>query len=218
MQQGVRSDTCGLLLIHWFAIPHTYTQRHTAHSGTDRLTHPYKYILTPPAMCLQQLSALRFILHWFSYFHILFYFLIHWFILLSLMFFPFKNYSLVEVIYLLIICSNLNFFMWNTNNTDRNCVNKQNTHTHTHTHTHTYIHANAEHSEKDNTANGVPTKSLVAFEFFYSATEASNDVTTFFNLKFITTQKLGLFWENITCQQSSKSRRFHWMFIEVCRK
>ena len=30
---------------------HTYTQRHTAHTGTNRLTHPFKYTLTPPLSC-----------------------------------------------------------------------------------------------------------------------------------------------------------------------
>ena len=48
-----------------------------------------------------------------------------------------KNYSLVKVIYLLIKCYKTRFFLSNTNNTNRNGVNKQNTHTHTHTHTHT---------------------------------------------------------------------------------
>ena len=51
--------------------------------------------------------------------------------------FIFKNYSLMEVIYLLIRFSETNFFPRNTKNTDRNGVNKQNTHTHTHTHTRT---------------------------------------------------------------------------------
>ena len=48
--------------------------------------------------------------------------------LLFTMSFLFKNYSLVKATYLLIN---------NTDNTDRNGVNKQNKHTHTHTHTHT---------------------------------------------------------------------------------
>ena len=64
--------------------------------------------------------------------------------------FLFKNYSLVEVIYLLIRCYKTRFFLRNTNNTDRNGVNKQNTHTHTHTHT----HAHTKHSEKGNTGKG----------------------------------------------------------------
>ena len=40
--------------------------------------------------------------------------------------------------HLLIRCYKTRFFLWNTNNTDRNGINKQNTtHTYTHTHTHT---------------------------------------------------------------------------------
>ena len=53
------------------------------------------------------------------------------------MFLYFKNYSLVEVIYLLIRFNKTKFFLQNTKNTDGNCVNQLNTHTHTHTHTHT---------------------------------------------------------------------------------
>ena len=52
--------------------------------------------------------------------------------------FLFKNYSLVKVMYLLIRCNKTRFFLGNTNNTNRNGVNKQNTHTYTHTHTHTH--------------------------------------------------------------------------------
>ena len=48
------------------------------------------------------------------------------------MFFLFKNYSLAEVIYLLITCNKTKFFMWNTNDTDKNGVNKQDTHIPTH--------------------------------------------------------------------------------------
>ena len=44
----------------------------------------------------------------------------------------FKNYSLLKFIYLLIRCSKTRFFLWNTNITDSNGVNKQNAHTHTH--------------------------------------------------------------------------------------
>ena len=67
--------------------------------------------------------------------------------LLSTMPFLFKNYSLVEVIYLLTRCYKTRFFLWNTNNTDRNGVNKQKKKTHTHTHT--------KHSEKYNTGKDV---------------------------------------------------------------
>ena len=102
---------------------HTYTQRYTAYSGTNRLTHPYKCILTPPAMCSQQLS----VLHW----------IIHWYQKRSIMYFLLKNQSLVESVYLFIRCNKTRFFLRKTNNTDRNGVNKQNTHT--------------KHLEKDNT-------------------------------------------------------------------
>ena len=55
--------------------------------------------------------------------------------------FLFKYYSLVKVMYLLISCCKTRFFLWNTNNTNRNGVNIQNKHTHTHkTNTHTRIH------------------------------------------------------------------------------
>ena len=37
-------------------------QIHAAHSGTDRLTHPQKNILTPPVKCSQQRS----VLHWLN--------------------------------------------------------------------------------------------------------------------------------------------------------
>ena len=43
--------------------------------------------------------------------------------------------KIIHFCLLLIRCYKTNFFLWNTNNTDRNGVNKQNTHTHTHTHT-----------------------------------------------------------------------------------
>ena len=43
--------------------------------------------------------------------------------------FHFKTYSLVESVYLFIRCNKTRFFLQNTNNTDRNGVNKQNTHT-----------------------------------------------------------------------------------------
>ena len=44
----------------------------------------------------------------------------------------FKNFSLVEVIYLLIRFDKSKFYPWNTHNTDGNRVNKQKTHTHAH--------------------------------------------------------------------------------------
>ena len=98
-----------------------------------------------------------------------------------------KNYSLVESVYLFIRCNKTKFFLRNTNNTYRNGVNKQNTHT--------------KHLEKDNIRKGGPTMILDAFEFFCfdSAREASNDVNTFLNLRFIKKQKPAVFLRNIIC-------------------
>ena len=47
------------LLAFYFDITHPHIK---THSWTNRLTHPYKYILTPPVMCSQQL----FVLHWLN--------------------------------------------------------------------------------------------------------------------------------------------------------
>ena len=74
-------------------------------------------------MCSQQLSLLLWIR---SSLHIK--------NLLSGMSFFFLNYLLAKVIYLLIRCYKTRFILRNKSNTDRNGVNKQNTHT-THTHT-----------------------------------------------------------------------------------
>ena len=92
-----------------------------------------------------------------------------------------KNYSLVESVYLFIRCNKTKFYQRNTINTDRNGVNKQNRHT--------------KHLEKDNIGRGGPTMSLDAFEFLFfdSAREASNDVKTFLNLRFIKKQKPAAF-------------------------
>ena len=51
-----------------------------------------------------------------------------------------KNYSLVEVVYLFIKCNKTKFLPWNTDNTDRNVVNKQKGHT--------------KHLQKDNIGKG----------------------------------------------------------------
>ena len=60
------------------------------------------------------------------------------------------------------------------------------------------------HLEKYNTGNGGGggglTMSLDAYEFLFfdSSKEASNDASTFLNLKFIKKQKPAVFWQNIT--------------------
>ena len=115
--------------------------------------------------------------------------------LISKVYFPmsflFKNYSLVEVVYFHIRCNKTKFFLWNTNNTDKNDANKKNTHT--------------KHLEKDNTGKeggrGGSNNEPGCFWIFVFdiAKEASNEVTTFLNLRFITKQKPASFWENITC-------------------
>ena len=47
-----------------------------------------------------------------------------------------QNYSIVEVIHLLIGFNKTTSLLRNTKNSGGNCINGQNTHTHTHTHTH----------------------------------------------------------------------------------
>ena len=39
--------------------PTTLIWYHTSHTGVNRLTHPYKYILASPVICSQQLSVLH---------------------------------------------------------------------------------------------------------------------------------------------------------------
>ena len=75
--------------------------------------------------------------------------------------------------------------MRNTNNTDRNSVNKQNTHT--------------KHLEKDNTGNGGYKYEPGCFWnlFLDSAREASNDFNIFLNFRFIKKQKTAVFFEKI---------------------
>ena len=110
------------ILIHvvfcWYLdlISHTHKQRQRTHSGVCRLANPYNIFLHQLLHTHQQLS----LLHWMNNS------LISKFTFCNS--FLFKNYSLAKVIYLLIICNKTRFFLWNTNNTDRNGVNKQ-THT-----------------------------------------------------------------------------------------
>ena len=86
-------------------------------------------MFTPPVMCSQQLSLLQ----WMNN------------SLISKFYFPqclfFSKLFTCESIYLLIRCYKTGFFIWNTNNTDGNGVNKQNI-------------THREQSEKDNTGKG----------------------------------------------------------------
>ena len=132
---------------------HTHTHKNTQHTQTNRLTHPYKYILTPSAMCSQQLSVLHWIIPSKIYFS---------------MSFLFKKYSLVEVVYLFIRCHKTKFFLWKTNNTDKNGVNKQNRHTHT------------KYLQKDNTekGSGVPHVGLSTSEFLFLTAQKKQVMTS----------------------------------------
>ena len=117
--------------------------------------------------------------------------------MLSTISFLLKNYSLVENLYLFIRCNKTKFFLGNTNNADRNGVHKENTHT--------------KHLEKDNIGKGGATMSLDTFEFLFfdSAREASNDVDTFLNLRFIKKQKSAGFLRKYYMLTTSKLRMFH---------
>ena len=66
------SDVDVFLLVLWFSITHTQTHTHKDIQYTlwaSRLTHPYKYIFTSPAMCSQQLPLLHYMIKW----------IIHWY-------------------------------------------------------------------------------------------------------------------------------------------
>ena len=63
-----------------------------------------------------------------------------------------ENYSLVESAYLFIRWNNTKFFLRNTYDTDRNGVNKQNTHT--------------KHLQKDNAGKGGANYEAGCFRFF----------------------------------------------------
>ena len=115
-----RFDTDGIVFAIILIWCHKHRQIHIEHTGTNIFTQTYKYILTPPVMCAQQLP----LLHWMNNF------LIQNFILqrstVSLLF---KNYSLVEAIHLLIRFNKTKSFLWNIKTGDRNGINEQNTQT-----------------------------------------------------------------------------------------
>ena len=98
-----------------------YATKHRAHSrAVDCHTHINIYLhhlLCCHSSCLYNIE---WIIQWYQKFtfHNVFFF---------------KNCSLVKVIHMLIRWYKTRFFLWNTNNTDRNGVIKENTHTHTHT-------------------------------------------------------------------------------------
>ena len=94
---------------HKYTHTHTHTQTHTTHSGTIRLMHPYEYNLHH-LLCAHSsyLYYNEWIYHWhqkFTFHNV----------------FSFQKWFTCK--------SKTRFFLWNTNNTDRNGVNKQNTST-----------------------------------------------------------------------------------------
>ena len=95
-------------LVLWFDITHTHTK--TSH------------LLCAQSSCLYYNEV---IVYWHQKFTL------QSFIMALL----FKNYSLIEVMYLLIRFNKTRCFPQNTKNTAKNGTNKQHTHTHTHTHT-----------------------------------------------------------------------------------
>ena len=86
----------------------SHTQRHTLHTGANRLTHPYKYISTPPVICMRTAAICIYIKNLQS-------------LTVSLLF---KNYSLADATYLLTRFNKTKLFPRNTRNTDRDVVIK----------------------------------------------------------------------------------------------
>ena len=98
MKQGIKFTEVWHIM--WFfagTLIWYHIHKHTVHSEGSRLTHPYKYILTPPVVCSQQLS----VLHWL-------------------------NNSLISKIYLLIRCKKTKFFqtLKKDNTGNSSCKNK----------------------------------------------------------------------------------------------
>ena len=95
---------------------HTHTRQDTQHTpGASSLTHPYKYILLFTRCAHSSyFYYTEWVIHWYqkSTFH-------NDFSLQILFIYLLKPYLLIR-------CCNTRFFWWNTNNTDRNGVNKQN--------------------------------------------------------------------------------------------
>ena len=86
----------------------------------SRIGPACRYILTPPDLCSQKLCV----------FHSMNHLLISKNLQSSTMSLLFKNHWLVEVTYLLIRFNKINFFLWNTKNSDRYVINTQKKHQH----------------------------------------------------------------------------------------
>ena len=114
------STPVGFLLVLWFDITHTNTHTHedTQHTQGPVNWHAHINIYLYHLLCSHSsyLYYTEWITHWYQKFtfHNVF---------------SFQKLCACKVIYLLIRCYESRFFLWNTNNTDRNGVNKQKTHT-----------------------------------------------------------------------------------------
>ena len=129
--------------------------------------------------------------------------------LLSTMSFLYKHYSRVEVIYQLIICSKTKFFLWNTNNTDKNGVNKQNSYT-----TNTQRNITLERME----GWVGPTMSLAAsISFLFLIVQKKEAMTSpIFELDTYHYTETSTFLRKYYMLTRFKSRRLHWMYLTFC--
>ena len=100
-----------------FAITLNWYHTHRIHRDQYTYTHTYKYVLTSPVTCAQQLSVLQ----WMNNF------LIQKFTLqISTMFYCSKiTHLYVKIMDLLIRLSKTKLFLWMIKNTNRNCINGQ---------------------------------------------------------------------------------------------
>ena len=131
-------------MVLWFEITciPTNTQTHTAHSGASTQQAYINIYLHHMLGSPQELPLLHWIIKWI----ILWYqkFTFHNVFSFQKLF---TDKSDISVDYML----KTRHFLLIVNNTDRNGVNKQNTHTHTQTHTHTHKHTHQALRERDNT-------------------------------------------------------------------
>ena len=64
---ATRRQVCwGLTRFFSGTLDFTNTQTHTAHSGTSRMTRPYKCIFTPIVMCSKQLYYIKWLKKWLN--------------------------------------------------------------------------------------------------------------------------------------------------------
>ena len=111
------------MLVLWFDITktHTHKQKDTRYTQGPVDWHIHINIYLHYLLCVHNsyLYYIEWVIHWYQKFtfHNVF---------------SFQKSFTCKVIYLLIRwCYKTKFFLWNTNNTDRNGVNKQNIQTHT---------------------------------------------------------------------------------------